>query len=253
MKIAVITGASSGMGRDFVLQLDADEQFEEIWAIALEQDLLEQLQGGTRAKLRPMAMDLSLPESLEQYGAALKEAKPDVAVLVNASGFGIFKSFEETPLTMLYAMADVNAKAVMGITHMTLPFMRAGGCIYNMGSGSSFQPTPYALVYGATKAACLSFSRALNVELRKRGIRCMAVCPLWVKTNFFKTAVSDNTISYFSRWVESKDVVKKALKDMKRGKDLSMYGLDMRLQTLAIKMLPCRLVMHIWCKQQKQK
>ena len=251
MKIAVISGASSGMGRDFVLQLDAKEQFDEIWAIALEPDLLEQLQGEVKAKLRLMAMDLSLPESLKKYGVALNEAKPDVAVLVNASGFGIFKTFEETPFEKVCTMIDVNTKAMMAITHMTLPFMRAGGHIYNMGSGSSFQPTPYALVYGASKAASVSFSRALNVELRKRGIRSMAICPLWVRTNFFKTAMTDDTISYFSRWVESRDVVKKAIKDMQRGKDMSIYGLNMRLLVLAIKLLPCRLVMFVWCKQQK--
>ena len=252
MKIAVVTGASSGMGRDFVLQLDQDEQFDEIWMIALEQDLLEQLQTEVRARARVMAMDLSLRENLDAYGRLLDVMKPEVAVLVNASGFGIFKEFVKSPLPSLYTMVDVNSKAMMGITHMTLPYMRSGGRIYNICSGSSFQPTPYAMIYGASKAFCLSFTRALRVELKKSGIRSMGVCPLWVKTNFFKTAVSDNTISYFSKWVESKDVVAKALKDMKRGRELSILGLNMKLQVLGVKLLPARLVIWVWCKQQKQ-
>ena len=251
MRIAIVTGASSGMGKEFVIQLDANEQFDEIWAIALEGDLLEQLQGELRTKIRPIAMDLSLPENLAKFGTILDEVKPEVTVLVNASGFGIFKSFEETPLEKLYAMVDVNTRAMMAITHMALPYMKTGANIYNIASGASFQPTPYMLVYGATKAACLSFSRALNMELQKRGIRSLALCPFWVKTNFFKTAASDDTISYFPRWVESKDVVRKAFKDMKCGKDMSIYGLDYKLQMLAVKLLPCRLVMRIWCMQQK--
>ena len=254
MKIAVVTGASSGMGRDFVLQLDQSESFDEIWAIALEEDLLLTLQREVRAKVRVFALDFSQPESLPRYREALAAAAPNVAVLVNASGFGIFKTFEETPLNRLYGMVDVNARAMMAMTHVTLPYMQKGGQIYNMGSGSSFQPTPYALIYGATKAFVLSFSRGLNVELKnaKREIRVMAVCPLWVRTNFFKTAVSDKTISYFSKWVESCDVVKQALRDMRRGKDLSMLGLHMQLQVLGVKLLPAKLVMKIWCKQQKQ-
>ncbi len=252
MKIAVITGASSGMGRDFVMQLDADTKFDEIWAIALEEDLLAQLQPSLRARVRPMAMDLSKPESLQAYQAALAQEKPQVQVLVNASGFGIFKAFEESDLAKLMTMVDVNAKATMALTHMSLPYMQKGGQIYIMGSGSSFQPTPYALAYGASKAFVLSFAQALNMEMEKRGIHVMAVCPLWVRTNFFKTAVSDNTISYFSKWVESADVVKQALKDMKRGKALSILGLNMKLQVLAVKLLPTKTIMKIWCKQQKQ-
>jgi len=254
MKIAVVTGASSGMGRDFVLQLDQSEPFDEIWAIALEEELLLNLQKEVRAKIRVFALDFCKPESLPHYQEALQAAAPNVAVLVNASGFGIFKSFEQTPLDRLYGMVDVNSRAMMAMTHVTLPYMQKGGQIYNMGSGSSFQPTPYALIYGASKAFVLSFSRGLNVELKnaKRGIRVMAVCPLWVRTNFFRTAVSDKTISYFSKWVKSEDVVKKALKDMKRGKDLSILGLKMQLQILAVKLLPTRLVMKIWCKQQHQ-
>lgn len=254
MKIAVVTGASSGMGRDFVLQLDASEPFDEIWAIALEEGLLGELQQHVRARIRFFAMDFSDRQSLNRYETALREEHPDVAVLVNASGFGIFKAFEQTPLDRMYGMIDVNARAMMGMTYLTLPYMQAGSCIYNMGSGSSFQPTPYALIYGATKAFALSFSRGLNVELHNsgRGIRVMAVCPLWVKTNFFKTAVSDKTISYFSKWVESADVVKKALHDMKRGKDISILGFNMQMQVLGVKLFPTKLVMRIWCKQQKQ-
>jgi len=254
MKIAVVTGASSGMGRDFVLQLDQSEPFDEIWAIALEEDLLLNLQKEVHAKVRVFALDFSKPDSLLRYQEALQTIAPNVAVLVNASGFGIFKSFEQTPLDRLYGMVDVNARAMMAMTHITLPFMQKNGQIYNMGSGSSFQPTPYALIYGASKAFVLSFSRGLNVELKnaKRDIHVMAVCPLWVKTNFFKTAVSDKTITYFSKWVESSDVVKQALRDMHRGKDLSILGLHMQLQVLGIKLLPVKLVMKIWCKQQKQ-
>ena len=89
----------------------------------------------------------------------------------------------------------------------------------------------------------LSFSRALNKELEKDGIRVMAVCPGWIRTEFFDHAMTDNTISYFDRFYDADQVVKKALKDMEKGKDVSVLGLPVRAQVLLVKLLPHRLVM----------
>ncbi len=252
MKIAVITGASSGMGREFVLQLDKSEVFDEIWVIARRKDRLEELAPQIRAKLRPLAMDLTLQESYDAYKALLEEANPEIAVLVNGSGYGYFRPFTEDPLEGQLKMIDLNDKALVAITYLSLPYMKKGGKIYQIGSLSSFQPVPYINLYGATKAFVLSFSRALNVELRPRGIRVMAVCPGWIKTEFFDTAINDNTITYFNKYYTSEEVVRLALKDMKRGKDVSVLGFGNQLQRLAVKLLPHWFVMRTWCRQQKQ-
>lgn len=119
-----------------------------------------------------------------------------------------------------------------------------------MGSMSSIQPVPYINVYAATKAYVLSFSRALNVELKHRGIKVMAVCPYWVQTEFFNIAINDDTVNKFGKIYTPEEVVTKALKDMKKGRDVSFCGLNTKLQRLGVKLMPHNLVMKIWCKQQ---
>lgn len=252
MKIAVITGASSGMGREFVKQLDAQNTFDEIWVIARRKDRLESLAEEVKTPIRPISLDLSEKGSYDTYAELLRAENPEVAVLVNGSGFGKFGTFTEMDLHDQLAMIDLNDKALVAITYLTLPYMKESGQIYQIDSLSSFQPVPYINVYGATKAFVLSFSRALNVELKKRKIRVMAVCPGWVRTEFFDRAVTDETITYYNKFFDADEVVTRALRDMKKGKDVSICGFSVRMQVLATKLLPHKLVMKIWCKQQKK-
>lgn len=252
MKIAVITGASSGMGREFVKQLDAQNAFDEIWVIARRKDRLESLAAEVKAPIRPICLDLSAKESYDEYAALLAAEKPDVAILVNGSGFGRFGAFEDISLEDQLSMIDLNDKALVAMTYLTLPYMKEGAQIYQIDSLSSFQPVPYINVYAATKAFVLSFSRSLNVELKKRGIRVLAVCPGWVRTEFFDRAVTDDTITYYNRYFDADEVVTRALRDMKKGKDVSVCGFSIRAQVLLTKLLPHRIVMKIWCMQQKK-
>ncbi len=253
-RIAVITGASSGMGRAFVLALDKEADYDELWLIARRKDKLEALAAETRAAVRPIALDLGCAADMDRYKALLADENPDVAVLVNAAGFGKFRAFTELPLEDQLAMIDLNDKALVAMTYLTLPYMGQGGCIYQLGSLSSFQPVPYINVYAASKAFVLSFSRALNKELHRQGrdIRVMAVCPGWVRTEFFDRAVVDDTITYYNRYYTAEQVIHRALRDMKKGKDVSICGFPVRSQVFAVKHLPHGIVMEIWCRQQKK-
>ncbi|MBE6698219.1 MAG: SDR family NAD(P)-dependent oxidoreductase [Ruminococcaceae bacterium] len=251
MKIAVITGASSGMGKEFVLQLDRLEEYDELWLIARREDRLIELGTQTRAKVRPIALDLCQKQALDTYRDLLAEHKPEVAVLVNGSGFGRFGAFTDIDLEAQERMITLNASALMSMTYLTLPYMKKGGQIYQIDSQSAFQPVPYIGVYGATKAFVLSFSRSLNVELKQRGIRVMAICPGWVKTEFFDHAVTDNTVKYYARYYTSEQVVTRAIKDMKRGRDVSVCGHSIRRARFLAWLLPTKMVMKIWCNQQK--
>lgn len=252
MKIAIITGASSGMGREFVYALDRDEQFDELWVIARRRERLEALQDNTRARVRVLALDLLDERSIDVIAEALSSERPEVAVLVNAAGFGVFGAFAERDLHRQLNMIDLNARALTAMCHICLPYLKPGSRIYNMGSMSSWQPVPYINVYGASKAYVLSFSRALRQELKPRGVRVMAVCPGWIKTEFFDHAVTDDTICYYNRFYPPEPVVRKALRDMKKGKLTSVLGLPERMQARAVKFLPVKLVMDTWCRQQKQ-
>ena len=189
----------------------------------------------------------------DTYKKMLEDASPlEVCALVNAAGFGKFGKFEDIPLDEQMNMIDLNCKALMAITHVTLPYMPEGSRVYQLGSLSAFQPVPYIATYGATKSFVLSFSRALNKELEKRKIRMIAICPGWVKTEFFNRAVTDDTIKYYNKFYTSKEVVTRAIYDMYRGKDVSVCGASTRAQVFLTKLLPHKLVMKIWCKQQKK-
>ena len=252
MKIAVITGASSGMGREFVYALDQDENFDELWVIARRESRLLELQVKCRARVRPIVLDLLDRASFDVYKALLEEEQPEIAVLVNAAGFGLFGTYTEMDMEKQLEIIDLNDRALTGMTYITLPYMSEGSQIYNMGSMSSFQPVPYINVYGASKAFVLSFSKALRVELCQRDIRVMAVCPGWIQTEFFSHAIHDNTVSYFNRYYGPREVIEKAVKDMHRNKPVSILGFPERLQVLAVKLLPTWLVLKTWCKQQKK-
>ena len=250
MKIAVITGASSGMGREFVYALDRDEEFDELWVIARREQRLLELKEKCRAKIRPIVLDLQQRESFALYRQLLEQEKPEIAVLVNAAGFGLFGAFMDMDMDRQLDIIDLNSRSLTAMCYMSVPYMGKGSRIYNMGSMSSWQPVPYINVYGASKAYVLNFSRALGVELKDRGIKVMAVCPGWITTEFFDHAVHDDTISYFNRYYPPEQVIEKALKDMKKGKNASVLGFPERMQVLLVKHLPVNFVMKTWCKQQ---
>lgn len=250
MKIAVITGASSGMGREFVYALDRDEEFDELWVIARREQRLLELKEKCRAKIRPIVLDLQTRESFALYRQLLEQEKPEIAVLVNAAGFGLFGAFMDMDMDRQLDIIDLNSRALTAMCYMSVPYMAKGSRIYNMGSMSSWQPVPYINVYGASKAYVLNFSRALGVELKGRGIKVMAVCPGWITTEFFDHAIHDDTISYFNRYYPPEQVIEKALKDMKKGKNASVLGFPERVQVLLVKLLPVSFVMKTWCRQQ---
>lgn len=252
MRIAVITGASSGMGRAFAKELDRRETFDEIWVLARRQERLTELAHELHAPVRPLALDLCKRESIEAYAALLRAQKPTVAYLVNGSGFGLFQPFEEGSLDAYGEMIDLNCKAMVAMTHHTLPYMQPNSKILNICSVAGFEPVPYINVYAATKAFAVSHTRALNVEWGPRGIRALAICPFWTKTEFFDRAKTDDTVTYYSRFTTSEQVVARAFRDLKRGRDVSIAGGMNRVEHLLIKLLPHRWVMWIWCKQQKK-
>ena len=255
MKIAIVTGASSGMGREFVLQLNQYVTVDEIWVIARREKALEELQKETSVPLRPVCLDLCADESFAAFSALLEKEQPDVKLLVNAAGFGKFGTAVNIPVEEDCRMIDLNCKALVRMTRCVLPYMHRGSHILQLDSLSAFQPVPYITTYGATKAFVLSYSRAMNRELKKDGIRMMAMNPGWVKTEFFNHALqtNGNEVQYYNYLWEARDVVTTGLKDLyKTRKDYSVHGLPIKFQVLLVKIMLHWFVMNVWLNQQKK-
>lgn len=256
MKIAIVTGASSGMGKQFVLQLSNYVEVDEIWAVARRKEALEKLQEECSVTVRAISLDLCKEESFSAFATLLQQEQPDVKLLVNAAGFGKFGASLNIPVEDELRMIDLNCKALVAMTRAVLPYMKKGSHVLQLDSLSAFQPVPYITTYGATKAFVLSYTRAFNQELKKSGIRMMAMNPGWVKTEFFDHALQTNEgcqVQYFNHLYEAEDVVKTGLKDLyKTKKDYSVHGLPIRNQVRLVKLLPHSIVMKVWQSQQKK-
>lgn len=253
MGIAIITGASSGMGQEFARQLKNQETFDEVWVIARREDRLRALQEELAIPMRILPMDLTERESFEQYRELLEKERPQVSLLINASGFGRFGRYDAIALKDSLEMIDLNCKALVAITELTLPYIEDRGRILQVDSLSAFQPVPYLNVYGATKSFVLHYSQGLKAELKDRKIHVMAFCPGWVKTEFFDRAEQgeQKVITYFNKVFTAEEVVRCALKDLKKKRSVCVPSLKNKLQVLGVKFLPTSLVLKIWMKQQK--
>ncbi len=252
--IAIVTGASSGIGREFVHQIDGIG-YDEIWGIALNKDKLAEVQREIRTPMKIFDFDLTKDENFDKYTALLKKERPNVLLLINCSGFGKFGRYDEILVDESANMIDLNCKAYMKMTEYTLPYIQVGGRIIQIASVAGFQPVPYLSVYAATKAFVISYSRGLNAELKNQNISVTCVCPFWTKTNFFSRAKDTNStcevVTKYTAMYDPKDVVKKALRDAQKRKQISVYGHKARAQARLSKLLPHKWIIKFWLRQQK--
>ncbi len=246
-KTAVVTGASSGMGREFVRQIAGKYPWlEEIWAIARRAEELEKLKEEVQEVfIRPLPLDISRMEDREMLNGLLEKEKPEILFLVNAAGMGVQKKFVCTSLWEAVSTTELNCTALTGITRLCLPYCKERGRIFMLASAAAFVPQPGFAVYAASKAYVVSFSRALNRELKNQKIQVTAVCPGPVDTLFLeKMGGKDRMPGYKKPFIASpKGVVKKALKDGARGKELSVPGIPIKLLEAGCKILPHSLIL----------
>lgn len=254
-RIAIITGASSGIGKEFAMTIKKSGMtFDEIWVIARRVDRLEELK--LAFPHRPVALDLTDRASFVVIREMLEKEQVKVGLLINASGFGKFSATMDSSVETNLNMVDLNCQAVMALCQICVPFMDRGSKIINIASVAGQQPIPYINVYAATKAFVISFSRALNRELKTKGISVMAVCPFWTKTEFFNRAIESEENKVVKKYVAMytpDQSVNLAWKDLKKGKDVSQYGFISKGQSLLAKLLPHSFVMSYWMNQQKLK
>lgn len=248
MNIAIVTGASSGMGRDFVKQLSNLNDVDELWLIARRKDLLDNFANKINKPCRVIDIDLSYKSSFDVVKQILSTENVQIKWLVNSAGYGFIGRFDELTEKNQSGIVDVNCTALTRMIEICLQHMASDSHIINMASAAAFLPQPEFSVYAASKSYVLSLSRALRNELRCRRINVLAVCPGPVDTDFFKTAESKDTKmkSYKKMFMISSDkVVHGAIRAAIKKKAVYVPSFKIKLLHLATKVLPHGLLMKI--------
>ena len=229
-KIAVITGASSGIGMEFAKQVSQKYTFDEIWIIARREDRLRSLAENFK-DLRPIAMDVCGKSGVETFKNFLEEEDRklravesgiEIALLINNAGFGTYGPFAETSVNRQMEMIDLNCTSVTGICGVALPYMNKGSVIINTASLAAFLPLGNFTVYAASKSYVLSFTLALAAELKDRGIKVSALCPGSVSSEFANVA-SNGARREVKGGFPPQKVVAQCLRRAYSGKKISLY------------------------------
>ena len=245
-KIAIITGATGGIGQAFVDTI-LEEDIDEIWAVARNETKLTKLKINYGDKIRMLKCDLGSSKDIQGIGELLKKEKPNVRILVNNAGVAKMGKYSDFSSVDISDTIDVNCKAICLLCHYVIPYMKHGSRILNISSASSFQPNPYINLYSASKVFVRSYSRSLNYELKGTGIVCTAVCPGWVDTEMLAREQDGNKIK-FPGIVSAERVARQAMKDSAKGRDMSVCSLFVKYEHFISKILPQKWIMDIWVK-----
>lgn len=249
MNIAVITGASSGLGLEYAREVyKTRTDLDEIWVIARREDRLKELQAELVSTVIPVAFDITDPQAVENYISLLNEKNATVKLLINNAGFGKLGNFDELSLEENAAMVRLNCEALTAMTAATLPFMNEKSEIINTCSIASFAPNTRMAVYSSTKAYVMSLSRAMRVELKKRKINVLAVCPGPMDTEFLAVANipkgASKTFDMLPR-VNARVMAVKSLKASRKGRAVYTNRAFYKFYRILAKILPHSIVMKM--------
>ena len=249
MVTAVITGASCGLGREYIDAIISQyPTVDAFWLVARRKELLREIAEAHPDKtVAAISLDLQKEESLDVFEQLLKENNPEIKVLINNAGFGKCEDFFSSNRRSQTGMIDLNCRALTGVTRLCLPYMLDDSLVLNISSIAAFAPTPRMSVYAATKSYVLAFSKALHDELRPRGIKVLAVCPGPMDTEFWKVA---NVPEGKSRLIDKlprvspKEVAQGSLRAAKRGKVVYTKSFFYKVYHLLSKILPHSFIME---------
>lgn len=236
--IAIITGASSGIGEEFAKQVDR-LGYEEIWLIARREEKLKNLSYKLQTRARIFALDLCKEESILKIKEKIKEKK--IGLLINSAGRGTSDYFENTSLDDDMKTLKLNILALVGLTKALIPHFAKNGIILNISSVSAFMPQPKFAVYSASKSFVLSFSRSIRREFKDIGVSVL--CPSIVDTEFIEKSDNKSKIKDLGK-EDLEKMVAKAIRYMGK-KDVITTSPTSKLILLVSKIIPHSLVMKI--------
>jgi short-subunit dehydrogenase len=246
---ALVTGASSGIGRE-IARLLARDGVRLVLSARSEtalNELAKELIEKHHVDVRVIPADLSEPDGARELASHLSTHKIVVHTLVNNAGFGTHGEFATSDPQLQDKMINVNVAAVTHLARAVLPQMVAmkSGRILNVASTAAFQPGPLMAVYYATKAYVLSFSEALSVELKGTGVTVTALCPGPTLTDFQRRAKMENSALFSANTMSAGDVARIGYDAMKRGKRTVIAGAKNKLFVSAVPFLPRGMVLAV--------
>lgn len=244
MKIVLITGASSGLGKEFAKQLDRLPDISKdtcLWLVARRKDRLETLERELTHPCWLFPLDLANSNSFKILETTLKEENPEISWLVNGAGLGYYGNVSDLSPEQMDATLTINCSALTKMCRLTAPYFTEKAHVINIASGSAFLPQPGFSVYAASKAYVHSLSLALRRELKKKKVRVCALCSGPVATEFFDTALqTGQTMPEYKKkfMADPEKVVRKSIRDVRKNRNVSAYSFSIKLVWLASKILP---------------
>lgn len=241
--IAIVTGATGGIGLKFTEKLIDREDIDEIWAVGRNKAKLSDI-AAISNKIVPLEIDLAR-DGIGQITEKLEQEKPVIGMLVNNAGTAYMGLFENMEPALVEELCRINCSIPAMLMRAALPYMKRESRILNIASASSFQPNPYLAMYSASKIFLKNMTRAVNQELKPRGITVTAVCPGWVDTGMLPREKDGKKVRYVGM-ISPEKVVTRALKDSAKGRDISVPGFFAKYFRLYSKATPEKLVMKEW-------
>jgi short-subunit dehydrogenase len=239
---ALITGASSGIGRELARQLAAGGM--NVVLVSRDAERLRQvaaeIERDSEVTARVLPKDLRVPDAPREIFSELEAAGVDIAVLVNNAGMCVYDEFCESDLHAEIQMIQVNVTALTCLTKLFLTKMltRGSGRILNVASGASFCPVPMVAVYAATKAYVLSLSEALAHELQGTGVGVTCLCPWPTKSGIQESSGLSDSRAHRRKLADPADVARIGLAASNRGDLIAVPGSQNRLLVFAMRFAP---------------
>jgi short-subunit dehydrogenase len=248
MTVAVITGASAGLGREFLAALpEFYPGIDEYWLIARRREKLEEAARSVPVQCRIFPLDLTKDESYRKLAGYTAEIQPDIRLLINNSGCGYLGNVGEGELSRQTRMIDLNLKGLTAVTHLLIPYMPKGGAILNVSSIASFCPNTRMAVYSSTKAYVTSFTLAISEELKEKGIFATAVCPGPMDTPFIEIGGIKGVSKTFDTlpYCDPEKVARGALRAARRRRVIYTPTAFYKFYRVLAKIVPVRLMMKL--------
>jgi len=250
-KLALITGATSGIGSAFAMKYA--QMGYDLLITGRRKEKIKNNAKNIRKKFNVQVevyiIELSNTKEVDNFIDYISDKK--ISVLINNAGFGLFKNYHEEEISKWENMLDVHVRVPMKLAHTVIPKMieKNEGVIINVSSLNAFLVFPKISIYSSTKAFIKNFSEVLNMELKEKGIKVQTLCPGFTKSNFHEKMGIDISKRKGLLWMTSEKVVEKSIKCLEKSKVICIPGVGNKLMTFLLRLLPKNIYYKLMSKK----